>query len=173
MTLLTAHGGTYFLILCGDCVSLNSLTSFKAVLLHVNKVYTLLISACVLCVGWDGRTAWCWCQMVLVNESYTTAWQHVAVHRRGILTRSLSRCTHVYAAVLSRCSLAKPTSLNPARTSPSVTGLRGLGCSLPSHWMRISGKCPTIGCCQLVKFFCYHGCRVSCPNVSECILWCW
>ncbi len=78
--------------------------------------------------------------------------------------------THIPTSLYSRtCSLAKPTSLNPACTSPSVSVLGGLGCRLLCYWMEQSGKCPTIGCCQLVKFFCYHGCRVSCPNVSQCI----
>ncbi len=78
--------------------------------------------------------------------------------------------THIPTHSCSRtCSLAKPTSLNPACTSPSVSVLGGLGCRLLCYWTEQSGKCPTIGCCQLVKFFCYHGCRVSCPNVSQCI----
>lgn len=75
--------------------------------------------------------------------------------------------THSYSCT---CSLTKPTSLNRHCTSPSVLVLGGLGCRLLCYWTELSGKCPTIGCCQLVKFFCYHGCRVSCPNVSQCIL---
>lgn len=81
--------------------------------------------------------------------------------------------TYLHARNSRACSLAKPTSLNPPCTSPSVSALCGLGCMQLGYWMELSGKCPTIGCCQLVKFFCYHGCRVSCPNVPECILWCW
>lgn len=49
----------------------------------------------------------------------------------------------------------------------------GLGCRLLYHWPELSGKYPTIGCCQLVKFFCYHGCRVSCPKVFQYIYWRW
>lgn len=78
--------------------------------------------------------------------------------------------THSYSCT---CSLAKPTSLDPACTSPSVSVLGGLGCRLLYYWTELSGKYPTIGCCQLVKFFCYHGCRVSCPKVSQCIWWRW
>lgn len=124
--------------------------------------------------------------MVSVNEYYPTMCSLVAVKREGILssdysTASLSH-THMHTHARARthahipthcysgtCSLAKPTSLNPACTSPSVSVLCGLGCRLLCYWMELSGKCPTIGCCQLVKFFCYHGCRVSCPNVSQCI----
>lgn len=116
------------------------------------------------------------CQMVSVSEYYPTMCSLVAVKREGILsldyaTTSLTHTyTHIPTHSYSRtCSLAKPTSLNPACTSPSVCVLGGLGCRLLSDWTELSGKCPSIGCCQLVKFFCYHGCRVSCPNVSQCI----
>lgn len=127
----------------------------------------------------DGRascTVGAECQMVLVSKYYSTMCVLVVVKREGILssdyaTASLSHThihipTHSYALT---CSLAKPTSLNPPHTSPSVSVLGGLGCRLLCYWTELSGKCPTIGCCQLVKFFCYHGCRVSCPNVSQCV----
>lgn len=116
------------------------------------------------------------CPLVSVNEYDPTMCLPVAVKIEEILssdyaTALLSRShtdipTHSYSCTRS---LAKPTSLNPACTSPSVSVLGGLGCRLLCYWTELSGKCPTIGCCQLVKFFCYHGCRVSCPNVSQCI----
>lgn len=78
--------------------------------------------------------------------------------------------THTYTHTYSlTCSVAKPTSLNPRCSSPSVSVPGGLGCSMLSYWTEQRGKCSTIGCCHLVKFFCYHGCRVSCPNLSQCI----
>lgn len=130
----------------------------------------------------DDRRASCTvgakCQMVSVSKYYSTMCLLVVVKREGILSSDYTPASlshshihiHIPAHSLSlTCSLAKPTSPNPPRTSPSVSVLGGLGCRLLCYWTELSGKCPTIGCCQLVKFFCYHGCRVSCPNVSQCV----
>lgn len=117
-----------------------------------------------------------------MNEYCFTTCSLIAVKRGNPLIRLCHSLTHTHTCshthtnlhTLTRtCSSAKPTSLNPARTSPSVSVQGGLGCRLLPYWTEPSGKCPSIGCCQLVKSFCYHGCRVSCPNVSQCTEWCW
>lgn len=119
------------------------------------------------------------CQIVSGNEYCPTNVFACCGSKRGNplirLCYSLSQsCSHTHACthtlLLSYLFISQAyVSLNPARTSPSVSVLGGLGCRLLCYWTEPSGKCPTIGCCQLVKFFCYHGCRVSCPNVSQCI----
>lgn len=183
MTLLTVDG-----IICFFLVKTVSHSIFRSVwFCDESQVLRGCVWVCVQHA--HARNVWGECDdrglaaLLVLNVRWSrwmsTTLQCVEVKREGILSSDYSTAsfslTHTHTRIPTHsysctCSLTKPTSLNRHCTSPSVLVLGGLGCRLLCYWTELSGKCPTIGCCQLVKFFCYHGCRVSCPNVSQCIL---